>query len=222
MADPEAEQTYRTQQSAEMMHLLRSMLRRAEMSTIGGPEEVVQQLSEYVRGWADAFTRTAPDLADELASEVEGVMCSKGSSDTQLLLMSQLILQIPELGSARSFDCVFERDAEDSVLWETLAAFREADLPQSDALSALAAKAKDERTQVALQHATEEPQEESEGMNSAPPPPAPSDLPQPEVAPLQQKDVLLALRHAQRMGNAESEKALAAVLEQMKSPPSSP
>jgi penicillin-insensitive murein endopeptidase len=43
------------------------------------------------------------------------------------------------------------------------------------------------------------------------PSPAPDNV-QPEAAPLQEKDVLLALRHAQRTGNVESERALAATL----------
>lgn len=211
-SDREAEQSYKAQQSAELMGLLRSMLKRAELTGVGGPEDVSAHLNQYLHGWADAFVRTAPDMFDEFSAEVEQLMCDKQARDTQLVMVSQLLQRIPELGSARSFECVVQRGKEDPVLWEALEAWKQTDVPLSPEMEKLAQGAQDERTRQALQRDDEGADSESREMEQ----PGPVEKANVESAPLQEKDVMLALRHAQRTGNAESEKALAATLARLR------
>lgn len=129
------------------MRLLRRQLAPLEKVRLpGGPEAAVQGVMPYLLGWTDSVVRTAPDLMDELAGEIETTMCDHEASPASIMLMSRVVQQLPELGNPRGFDCVVARGTEDVVLWDALDAWRKGALPKSAALERLERAATDERT----------------------------------------------------------------------------
>jgi hypothetical protein len=145
--DPDEERTYRARQAAELMDLLRQQARMAEKTVgRGGPEAVANALGPYTAAWADAVVRTAPDLAEELAAEMERTLCGADTSDAQSVVVSRTMARMPELGNGRAFDCIAARGKEDAVLWAALDAWRLGTSPLTPELQALASASKDERT----------------------------------------------------------------------------
>jgi len=158
--DPEEQRAYRERQAADLIELLRQQARIAE-KTIGraGPEAVANALGTYSAAWADAVVRTAPDLAEELAAEMEKTLCSSDTSDAQSVVVSHTMARMPELGNTRAFDCIASRGKEDAVLWAALDAWRLGTSPLTPELRALASNSKDERTLRRLVKQEDEPQE---------------------------------------------------------------
>ena len=144
----EAEQRYRTQQAHDLMGLLRARVSEADQLTRGAnPEAAANQSFLYLMGWIDSVTRTAPDMVDELAAEVDASLCNKGTSPTELIVMSRVLMKMPELADSKGFDCLFsEHTSEDVVLWSALDAWRRSGLPKNDALVKIQQSATDERT----------------------------------------------------------------------------
>jgi hypothetical protein len=150
-ADSSTERDYRVQQSRELMGLLRSKIRSTEATNpIDGPEGVMNGLAPYLIGWTDALVRTAPDMVDELAAEFEASLCNPDLNPSEVMVISRVMGQMPELGNDRGFDCIFERGAEDMVLWSTLDAWRANAMPKSAAFAKLEQSARDERTRSRL------------------------------------------------------------------------
>jgi hypothetical protein len=115
------------------------------------PEAAVAGMDEYVSGWSQALHEGAPELVEELASEIERQVCDAQPSDVQTMLFSKLMVAVPESASAATMDCLFAKHTkEDAVLWGALDAFRASGLPRGQALSALEHTAKDERTKARL------------------------------------------------------------------------
>jgi hypothetical protein len=196
-----------------MLALLRTKLKLAELSGFGGKQDIVSSLGPYLQGWADAFTRTAPDLIDELAEEIEKVMCDSQTSDTQLMVMSHVLMMVPELGNPAGYECVFKRRPAAEVLTDTVAAWRVSSLPRTPAMEQLAETTVDENLKRALtQDEADAPEPRSfDGVAPAPDPAA-----RPETSPLLEKDVEMALRHAQRTGNTEHQKSLTETLARLR------
>lgn len=158
--DPEEERNYRARQAADLIELLRQQTRIAERTLgRGGPEAVANALGPYLAAWADAVVRTAPDLAEELAAEMEQTLCSSDSSDAQSVVVSRAMARMPELGNGRAFDCIAARGKEDAVLWSALDAWRLGTSPMTPELQALASASKDERTLRRLIKQEDEPAE---------------------------------------------------------------
>jgi hypothetical protein len=130
-----------------LVELLRQKARLAEKTQgHAGPEAVANALGPYMAAWADAVVRTAPDLADELAAEMERTLCAADTSDAQSVVVSRAIAYMPELGNGSAFGCVAARGKEDAVLWSALDAWRLGTSPMTPELQALASASKDERT----------------------------------------------------------------------------
>ena len=144
----EAEQRYRKEQAHDLMNLLRARVTEADQLTRGAdPEAAANQSFLYLMGWIDSVTRTAPDMVDELAAEVDESMCNKGTSPTELIVMSRVLMRMPELADSKGFDCLFsQHGSEDVVLWTGLDAWSRSGLPKGDALAKIQQSAKDERT----------------------------------------------------------------------------
>jgi hypothetical protein len=116
-SDPEGEQRYRSEQSRELLGVLRTRLGLVErLPNAGSPEAVLGALDPYIEGWTDSLVRTGPDLADEIAAELEATMCDSSATPTQLTLRARVIQRMPELGNARGIDCVVARGTEDLPL----------------------------------------------------------------------------------------------------------
>src|SRR5687767_10677081 len=74
--NPEAEKRYEQQQSRDLLGLLRRKLYvNTRLNSTATPEGIAAAVSLYMEGLADGIVRTAPDLLDALAMEVEGAMC---------------------------------------------------------------------------------------------------------------------------------------------------
>jgi hypothetical protein len=221
-ADPEAEQRYRAQQSRELMELLSWRIKAANpMGLQLNAEAVATQLTPYVTGWADALVRTAPDLADDLAAEIQGVMCDRNASRSQLLVMSRVVKQLPELGNERTFDCIVERNEEDDVLWEALDAWRISGLPKTAGMERLEQATSDERTRHRLVKRTDE---EIEALT--PPEPEPAFRPEPppgqerrQLMPMpamHEAALALALTNARSRGDAQQTQVLTTALDALR------
>jgi hypothetical protein len=146
--DDNAEKVYRQKQSKELFDLLRANLARVRrFSPDPNPESLMMQNLEYLGGWIDGVIRTAPDLADELAQEVEGAMCAPTEDSAFVLVTIRLLDRMPELSSQKGFDCLFsQHKTEDPVLWQALDAWHASGLPKSDAHRSLEQSAVDPRT----------------------------------------------------------------------------
>jgi hypothetical protein len=144
---------YERQQARDMIGLAMTRVAAAAKANPGDPEAAVAANYEYLAGWADGVIRNAPDLADELAAELETILCSDQVSAVQSLTASRMGLQMPELATTKSLDCVFKKQVEgsgklkeDIVLWSALDTWRRSDLPKTSALEAVESAANDERT----------------------------------------------------------------------------
>jgi hypothetical protein len=153
-SDEAAEQlkSYERQQARDMMDMLMRRVQLAAHTNPGDPEGAVAATNEYLAGWVDGVIRTAPDLADELATEMTATLCGDEVPPTKSLAASRLGLQMPELASSEGLDCVFTRQlregelTEDVVLWAALDTWQRSGLPKTPALEAIEAAARDERT----------------------------------------------------------------------------
>jgi hypothetical protein len=155
--DPQAEQRYREQQSKGLLHLLRFQLGAAELRYPSSPEAAANEISVYMHAWADTVVRTAPDLVDELASQIELTMCDPQARPAQLIVMSRVIGKMPELANAHSFECLFtQHPQEDIVLWSALDAWRAAGRPKSAAIARIEQTASDSRTRQRLKSPEEQ------------------------------------------------------------------
>ncbi len=213
-ADPEAERVYREQQSRELVGLLQTSLRRIErLPQPGGAEGAVNKMDCYLQGWTDSLIRTGPDLADELASELQRTMCDPNASETQIMLSARVLKRMPELGNAEAFDCVAKRGTEDAALWDALEAWRLGSLPKTPALEELARSSKDERTQMRLVKFAEESQSATlEPSVDAPPPSEPAQDVQVDFGVRTEANLTRALERARAMGQTELEQSIAATL----------
>lgn len=146
--DEERAQRYRTAQAHEMFGLLRQRLATVKLrSPDPNPESLATQTSDYLLGWVDSTVRVAPDLADELATEVDATLCASDRDPALALVSLRLLMAMPELSSEEGFDCVFAQDApEDVVLWTALDAWHASGLPKSKAIAELEKTASDPRT----------------------------------------------------------------------------
>ena len=151
--DEDAVRAYHRDQARELFGTLRRRLGMTKaMSPDPNPESHATQTAEYLEGWVDGVIRTAPDLVDELAQEVQDTLCAKDRDRSLLLVTFRLIGSMPELASDAGFDCIFTEDAgEDIVLWGALDAWRASGLPKSAALAALEHTASDPRTRERFQ-----------------------------------------------------------------------
>jgi hypothetical protein len=97
----------------------------------GSPEGVVNAITEYMVGLSDGIARTSPELIFAMSEEIETALCEGGkTADSMQMVYARMFRSIPELATARSFDCFFEkRTEEDPVLWEGLDAWRASGLP---------------------------------------------------------------------------------------------
>jgi len=112
-----------------------------------GPEAQVRLVTEYLHGWLDAVMRTAPDMTDELAMELEKLFCAPDADEATLLVAFEITMGMPELASEKGFDCIFlKRKVEDVVLWRGLDAWRQTDLPLPSSLARIQKSAQDQRT----------------------------------------------------------------------------
>jgi hypothetical protein len=150
-SDSESERAYRAQQARELGELLRMKIGPLRhMQAIGGPEAVADSLGYWTAGWTDALVRTAPDMVDELAAEFETKMCDPNADPAELMVLSNVIGRMPELGNERGFECIAARGTEDAVLWRSLDAWRVGDLPKTPAMVRLEQTATDERTRLRM------------------------------------------------------------------------
>jgi hypothetical protein len=151
-SDPKEEHRYHEQQSREVLNVLRTRLRleRLYAAPDETPEGVATPVFNYMNGLVDGLIRTAPDLVDELASQVERAMCDASSSPEEMVALSHMISLVPELASARGFECLFslhtEPGREDTVTWFGLDAWKTSKLPKTSAIAALELYASDPRT----------------------------------------------------------------------------
>jgi hypothetical protein len=150
---------YERQQARDMIDLVMQRVAVAAKANPSNPEAAIAANYDYLAGWADGVIRNAPDLADELAAELETMLCADEVSPVASLTASRLGLQMPELATANALDCVFKRQVEsgkggklteDIVLWSALDTWRRADLPKTPALEAVEASAHDDRTRRRL------------------------------------------------------------------------
>ncbi len=149
--DAHADAVYRVEQSRELVDLVRRSVTRASLFVPpeGGPEMIANQVAMYQSGWIDSLVRTAPNLVDELASEIERSMCSSETSDAELIVMSRTVSTAPELANSAAFDCLFsKRRGEDVVLWSAVEAWRRSGLPKTDVIAEVERSAKDDRTRA--------------------------------------------------------------------------
>jgi hypothetical protein len=150
-SDSEGERAYRAQQARELGELLRMKIGSLRhMQAIGGPEAVADSLGYWTIGWTDALVRTAPDLVDDLAAEFETKMCDPNADPAELMVLSNVMGHMPELGNERGFECIAARGTEDAVLWRSLDAWRAGALPKTPAIARLEQTATDERTRRRL------------------------------------------------------------------------
>jgi hypothetical protein len=146
--DPDAEKRYEQQQSRDLLGLLRRKLDvNKRLNFAANPEGVASAVFPYMQGLADGIVRTAPDLVDALAAEIEGAMCHPGTSAAELIGWSHLIANIPELANPKTFDCLFSlHPEENTVLWYGIDAWRTTELPKPEPLAAIERSAQDPRT----------------------------------------------------------------------------
>jgi hypothetical protein len=157
--DPVAEVRYRQEQSKDLVALLRHQVALAELRNASGdPEAIANQALSYLQGWSDTVTRIAPDMLNELASEIEGVYCHAGSKPAESIVMSRVLMGLPELANARSFECAFAKHtAEDAALWHALDAWRASGFPKTAQLAEIERNAKDGRTRERLSDVERDP-----------------------------------------------------------------
>jgi hypothetical protein len=160
--DAEAEARYRQAQSRDLLGLIRQQIAIAQRTNPGGhPEAIANQSLGYLQAWVDTVMRVAPDMVDELAAEVEGVLCADGAPPAERIAMSRVLMAIPELANPRGFDCAFAKHPEEDIaLWYALDAWRASGLPRPAALDAIARAAQDERTLERLAVAPRDPASE--------------------------------------------------------------
>jgi hypothetical protein len=95
LEDEAVAQRYRTQQAHDLINLVRGRVARVERRTRDeGAEAAANQAYVYLQGWLDGVVRVAPDLVDELATEVERSLCTDDTSDAELMVMSRLLQAI--------------------------------------------------------------------------------------------------------------------------------
>jgi hypothetical protein len=150
--DQEKERQYRQKQSDELIDLMLARLDLlASQESDGNPELHATRLSMYQKGMFDALIRTAPDLADELATRIETELCDESPEASHVISLSRIVHDMPELANERAFDCIASRGKEDTVLWSVLDAWRATGLPETPALAAVRRTASDERTKMRFQ-----------------------------------------------------------------------
>jgi hypothetical protein len=106
-------------------------------------------------------------MVDELAAEFEASLCNPDLNPSEVMVISRVMGQMPELGNERGFDCIFERGTEDMVLWSTLDAWRANALPKSASFAKLEQSARDERTRRRLVKLGDADAEEAEVVDLA-------------------------------------------------------
>jgi hypothetical protein len=115
----------------------------------GTPEYAAAHTREFIRGVAQTAKAIAPELLVPLADEVTDRLCDPaGQGDDELVMLAFVQQEMPELSSARGFECVLarRRGTEDIVTWSMLDAWRQSGLPRTPSIEALARDARDERT----------------------------------------------------------------------------
>ncbi|MDD9943852.1 MAG: hypothetical protein OXU20_22615 [Myxococcales bacterium] len=149
-SDAQAEQRYHEQQSKELVDVLRE---RVDIQRLAFPDQSAEAVATpvftYMTGLLDGVIRTAPDLADELAEQIESSMCDPQARDEHLIALAQMISLTPELANEETFDCLFSihtRGQENAVLWFGLDAWKASGLPKSNAIAEIEADASDART----------------------------------------------------------------------------
>lgn len=175
--DEKAELRYQHQQAQEIMKLMRlNLSHQRALTRADSAEGIATSISAYMHGLADALIRTAPDLVDAMAGELEQAMCEPNTDPAELIAVSQLIARLPELANEKSFECVFKLHAEeDAVLWQALDAFNVTGMPKPQALLELAQTSTDPRTHKRLLDRAQREQAAAEALAHAgePTPPDP-------------------------------------------------
>jgi hypothetical protein len=119
----------------------------ARLDPAGSPESAVDQTGTYLYGSLDAVRIARPELLGELSQRIERSLCDARSTPARLGMAARMILHAPDLGTARGFECLFNRhQAEDALLWSALDAWRASGLPRVEALARIERHATDEQT----------------------------------------------------------------------------
>jgi hypothetical protein len=103
------------------------------------------------KGWqtclAASKDMTAWEKLDELAAGIETSMCSSATSPTELIVLSRVVMAMPEAANGKGLDCMFtQHPQEDAVLWSALDAWQRSGLPKSEAVARIERTAQDPRT----------------------------------------------------------------------------
>jgi hypothetical protein len=144
----ESEAQHRARAASDLINVLRAKVAEAERASPmqETPEDAANMVAGYLNGFSAALVRIAPDMVDELASEVERSMCSPTTGAAEAITLSRLLRDMPELTNPEAIDCVVRDRPEDIVLWSVLDAWNAAQLPKSEAIARVEAEAKDPRT----------------------------------------------------------------------------
>jgi hypothetical protein len=110
-------------------------------------EAVGYQMEPYIQGMLMALRNTNPALVGALRDELTERACDHPQSDLELTMLSRMMLNDPDLGSPRIFDCALRgRKKEDVVLWSMMDAWVAAGRPNTEVMSGIGAFAADART----------------------------------------------------------------------------
>jgi hypothetical protein len=94
----------------------------------------------------------APEVEDELAAEVDRVLCDAGSTLADQLLLAKVGMALRDAYAARGVDCAMARARrggelrEDAALWAVLELWQASGQPASPAIVELSALAREPRT----------------------------------------------------------------------------
>jgi hypothetical protein len=133
--------------SAPVVRGLLAAVEAAPSFMKGNPEGTAVDLGEYLRGWADAISRSNPETLREAARELEDRLCGVGLTPDHTMIIGRIGSFLPALMTERGLECAFKQtDKEDVVLWALMDAWRNSGLPRPTALDRIEQTAKDERT----------------------------------------------------------------------------
>jgi hypothetical protein len=147
--DGTAEAAHRRSQSKALMQMLGARLKMAKLAPHATtPEATADEVELYLSGWSDALMRGAPELIDEMATEIEREMCDQSADDAELVVLSRAVTHMPDVANARGLECILARGREDFVLWSALDAWSASAerFGDSSVLARVEESARDERT----------------------------------------------------------------------------
>jgi hypothetical protein len=150
--DDDAARRYRAQQSKDLIALVASRANLAEhMMGPANVEAAANMMDLYVSGWVETVMRTAPDLIDDLAAEMNSTFCDTSTRPTLLLMLMRIGMQMPELVDPKGLECLLsQHTSEDQVLWHSLRLLRVSGLPKPASFANIEQTASDPRTREIL------------------------------------------------------------------------